>query len=116
MQVPSFWFKNTSDHGENEEKPYVLASFILTLIALIAYCGLQWRSSVVDEKQKRAAEKARSQQWHASMKGKLAQDAYLEQVFHKYDNGDGLMDLKVELFFCKFLICRSFMMRLSQWD
>ena len=95
IQIPAFFFKNTSDSGVQEEAPYALTGVIVTFLAFAAYCYMQVTSAVREEMTKLQTKALKREEWKKGLDRKLGSTEYQEFLFKKHDkDNSGHMNLQ----------------------
>lgn len=85
IQIPAFFYKNTSDSGVSEEAPFALTGVIVTFGAFCAYCWFQYSSAQRTEMTRIQQEALRRDQWKKSLDHKVGTSEFQEIIFKKHD-------------------------------
>jgi Ca2+/Na+ antiporter len=85
IQVPAFFYKNTSDAGSKEEAPFALAGLIVAFSGFALYCYFQYASAQRGEITKLQQEALRKEQWKKNLDMKIASSEFQEFIFKKHD-------------------------------
>jgi hypothetical protein len=94
IQIPAFFYHKDSDHGELHESPFAMVGFIVTLLAFIAYCYIQFNSAQREEEDRVKEVLLRRDAWKRGLNNKINREEYQRIVFDKFDTDkSGFLDL-----------------------
>jgi len=95
IQIPAFFYKNTSDGGISEEAPYAIVGVFVTFSGFVIYCINQIQSASSQEMVKLQAAEAAIEDWKKNMAKQFEAAKCVDEIFDKYDKDkNGYLDLK----------------------